>query len=325
MIKQFKNRNRKIRLIILINTAIACMSYAQQNLVPNASFENFTTCPHFPNQINYALDWFQASLGDPNLYNICDSSSAHLAGVPSNNDGNQWPRTGNGYAGMVTHFFGGNYREYIEVKLTQNLIAGNKYLVSFYVSLADTLAYACGNMGVYFSQLQINVSTIGVLPFTPQIANNPSLNPLFDKVNWILVSDTFTANGSERYMTIGNFDNDTNSPVTLVGGATNASYILYYIDDVSVVTYTVGLNELENMKNKIQIFPNPANSTLYVSGMPEGKNEIVVYDIYGRFLLKKNASAAGSIDVSLLSDGVYNLRIKNETGEYFKKRFVVIK
>ena len=75
----------------------------------------------------------------------------------------------------------------------------------------------------------------------------------------------------------------------------------------------------------VRIFPNPANSTLYVSGMPEGKNEIEVYDIYGRLLLKKNASAAGSIDVSSLSDGVYNLRIKNEAGEYFKKRFVVIK
>jgi len=44
-----------------------------------------------------------------------------------------------------------------------------------------------------------------------------------------------------------------------------------------------------------------------------------------RAALKKNASAAGSIDVSSLSDGVYNLRIKNEAGEYFKKRFVVIK
>ena len=78
--------------------------------------------------------------------------------------------------------------------------------------------------------------------------------------------------------------------------------------------------------DKVRIQPNPTNSTLYVSGMPEGKNEIEVYDIYGRLLLKKNASATGSIiDVSSLSDGVYNIRIKNEAGEYFKKRFVVIK
>jgi hypothetical protein len=75
-----------------------------------------------------------------------------------------------------------------------------------------------------------------------------------------------------------------------------------------------------------RLYPNPANSTLYASGMPEGKNEMQVYDLYGRLLLKKqNNSSSGVIDVSSLSDGVYNIRIKNETGEYFKKRFVVIK
>ena len=86
------------------------------------------------------------------------------------------------------------------------------------------------------------------------------------------------------------------------------------------------LENPDSYREGVRLYPNPANSTLYASGMPEGKNEMQVYDLYGRLLLKKqNNSSSGVIDVSSLSDGVYNIRIKNETGEYFKKRFVVIK
>jgi hypothetical protein len=86
------------------------------------------------------------------------------------------------------------------------------------------------------------------------------------------------------------------------------------------------LENPDSYREGVRLYPNPANSTLYASGMPEGKNEMQVYDLYGRLLLKKqNNSSSGVIDVSSLSDGVYNIRIKNEAGEYFKKRFVVIK
>ena len=111
---------------------------------------------------------------------------------------------------------------------------------------------------------------------------------------------------------------------TYLGLPNNPDYELEAVAG-SVCDTLTGIAPSPLERGGVRIFPNPANSTLYVSGMPEGKNEIEVYDIYGRLLLKKNASAAGSIDVSSLSDGVYNLRIKNEAGEYFKKRFVVIK
>ncbi|HMR45744.1 MAG TPA: T9SS type A sorting domain-containing protein [Bacteroidia bacterium] len=78
--------------------------------------------------------------------------------------------------------------------------------------------------------------------------------------------------------------------------------------------------------DKVRIQPNPVNNTLFITGLSDASNELVVYDIYGRLIIKKQTNDTNSsIDVSSLSDGVYNLRIKNETGEYFKKRFVVIK
>jgi hypothetical protein len=78
--------------------------------------------------------------------------------------------------------------------------------------------------------------------------------------------------------------------------------------------------------DKVRIQPNPANSLLLVTGMSNGKNEMQVYDLYGRLLFKKqNNSSSGLIDVSSLAEGVYNLRIRNEADEYFRTRFIVIK
>ncbi len=78
--------------------------------------------------------------------------------------------------------------------------------------------------------------------------------------------------------------------------------------------------------DKVRIQPNPVNSLLLVTGMGDGKNEMQVYDLYGRLLFKKqNNSSSGVIDVSSLAEGVYNLRIRNEANEYFRTRFIVIK
>ena len=95
----------------------------------------------------------------------------------------------------------------------------------------------------------------------------------------------------------------------------------------SVCDTLTGISPLYPPKGDlINIYPNPVNNILFISGLSDAKNELVVYDIYGRLIIEKQTNGTnGSIDVSSLSDGVYNLRIKNETGEYFKKRFVVIK
>ncbi|HQQ51452.1 MAG TPA: T9SS type A sorting domain-containing protein, partial [Spirochaetota bacterium] len=95
----------------------------------------------------------------------------------------------------------------------------------------------------------------------------------------------------------------------------------------SVCDTLTGISPLYPPKGDlINIYPNPVNNILFISGLSDAKNELVVYDIYGRLIIEKQTNGTnGSIDVSSLSDGVYNLRIKNEAGEYFKKRFVVIK
>jgi hypothetical protein len=112
---------------------------------------------------------------------------------------------------------------------------------------------------------------------------------------------------------------------TYVGLPNNPDYDLGVVAGSACDTIT-GIAPSPLERGGVRLYPNPVNNTLFITGLSDASNELVVYDIYGRLIIKKQTNDTNSsIDVSSLSDGVYNLRIKNETGEYFKKRFVVIK
>ncbi|WP_395074690.1 T9SS type A sorting domain-containing protein [Flavobacterium sp.] len=65
--------------------------------------------------------------------------------------------------------------------------------------------------------------------------------------------------------------------------------------------------------NNTKIYPNPAQNVVNVE--VDGLNEIEVYDINGRFLLKKQMSENKNvIDISSLSKGIYVLKVSTENG-----------
>jgi hypothetical protein len=69
----------------------------------------------------------------------------------------------------------------------------------------------------------------------PQIENDEINNPLGDMINWTEIRGSFTANGTEKYITLGNFkDNASSDTVNIVpwGGTINVGY---FVDDVSVI------------------------------------------------------------------------------------------
>ena len=66
------------------------------------------------------------------------------------------------------------------------------------------------------------------------------------------------------------------------------------------------LQQKLNLKNNIQIFPNPASSTLNIKA--EGNTITEIYDINGR---KVMTSANKSIDIHHLGSGFYTVKIIN--------------
>ena len=117
-----------------------------QNLVPNPSFENVTSCPTGGNQLNKAFPWCGIS-SDESLLHACNIT---LAGsVPfSLTNMFQYPKTGNGFALVGMYNIPPlSYRGYAQVPLIQTLTISKKYIVKFYINLNNDSRYAIDKIG----------------------------------------------------------------------------------------------------------------------------------------------------------------------------------
>jgi hypothetical protein len=293
---------------------------SSQNLVPNGDFEQFTTCPTNLSQFSAAASWFNPTLASPDYFNVCATNIN--CDVPNNFIGYQVPHSGFGYGGIYT-WYGiigyQNYREYMEIELTQELTENTCYHLEFYMSLANYVQYTTDDIGAFFSPVSVtDFSTENVLSLTPQVSNAAGNYP--DSLNWTLVSGDFTATGGERFLMIGNFKDSANTSTILVNGSVlnNASY--FYIDDVCVTTciepscsITTGIKEFQ--KNTFSIHPNPAfsNSEItlsYPSGT--GQREIIINDVNGREVIRYSLSQWSStqtIKLPQMVSGVYVARL----------------
>ena len=224
--------NCRLLLVILL---VGVMGKGRtQNLVPNYSFEQHTICGSVGT--GGAVSWVSPttlSYAQYSYTNICSSNLC--CGVPIDTYGQGWqyPRTGNG---MVCFWFsyndGKNTRVYIQTKLTDTMRRNNCYFIEFYINLFNNAKYANNNLSLLVGDTAImsyNVKTTYAIPQIQQYGN-PCIT---DTLNWVRVGGIYSAHGGEKYITIGNFTDDTHTdtiPVMKVG-----SYSMYYIDDVSVI------------------------------------------------------------------------------------------
>ncbi len=232
--------NKPFKYFFLLLILFCCEAKTQTNLVYNGDFEIYDTCPNiqsqpYTNQIKYCLGWDKPTAATSDYYNACDNSTFFkLVGVPQNAFGFQEARSGNGYCGFYTHTDTIWY-EYITGTLNQQLKNNQKYILRFYLSLAEISRISSSKIGAYFSNNAISLPTYSAsLNFSPQV-KNLSGNFLFDTLNWMKVEGEFIANGGEKYITIGAFGSNLNSDTL----TTNMYYgnpqeCYYYIDDVEL-------------------------------------------------------------------------------------------
>jgi hypothetical protein len=202
-----------------------------QNLVPNPSFETFSTCPQGFSQFNgYISNWVNPSNASPDYYNIC--ACPNPVCTPGNTTGYQAARSGNAYAGIYTTP-GDIYREFIQVQLSSPMQAGMQYQFEMYVSLANKSKTAVDDIGAYFS---VTAPTSGGNAYLsgnpqPQICNAYG-NVITDTLGWTLISGTYTATGGEQWLTLGHFKNDTACTYLTLPYGNLGAY--YFFDDISV-------------------------------------------------------------------------------------------
>lgn len=224
---------------------IFCSGIKAQNLVPNPSFENYKSCPngYIYSNNNVLQNWFIPS-NDFNTdflyFNVCSNNI--LNSVPQNRFGFENPATGNGYVGLVL-FSEPNLRQYLSVRLNSILVRNQLYIVSLKYSCMDSLNIITKNFGLYFSDTAINSFTFySQLTFIPQLRNNSGF--LNKTGGWTILKFLYKANGTEQYLTMGNFDNDANSETSnSIGSVKNAGI---FIDDVLVTPYNCFINPVKD-------------------------------------------------------------------------------
>jgi gliding motility-associated-like protein len=200
-----------------------------QNLVPNFDFEEFTSCPTGLSMVSLAYPWESASDASPDYYHSC--TSFNQADVPVNWQGYQQPLSGEAYTGGFFKYNVLDYREYIQVQLSEPMRDEACYTVGFYINLANI---SCGinQVGAYLSAGQPIPMGVGPINVIPQITGSGEFYN--DTVNWVLVSGIYEAQGGEQYITIGNFSINDNSPNDPACTLSNFN-TYYYIDDVFII------------------------------------------------------------------------------------------
>lgn len=254
-------------LLLFLTCYFSSFCISQYNLVPNGSFEEVPNCTQFTDNIFDAPPWVNANeYGTSDIFNYCNMSSIEYV------NSFQIPRTGSGYAGFYT---GEQYtnnpsifdaREYIQTQLLDTLNAERYYLVEYYLSLAEWGRYATNNVGIYFSDTAIfklgMSSEFTLLDYPEQILpfGNPVILDTADNA-WYKVQGIYYATGTEKFITIGNFNSDSETTYQQyqtqpnnMNGISDAAY--YYIDDISVVP-------LDSIPGGIPAYAGP-DQTIYI-------------------------------------------------------------
>ena len=210
-----------------------------------------------------------------------------------------------------------------------------------WVHLCDTINGAANvgkiaginSFSAYFSDTVVHWrSNFDITHFTPQVQINQMVT---DTGNWVLLRDTFVAQGGERYMCIGNFKTDAQTQWQLVDSINTLPAVAYYFyDDVSLIdlddTSKVGGIAVVAMNDeRLAVYPNPATNELSVIGHQFSVKALEVYDVIGQWQISRAAippyqGGKGDlvIEVAALPSGIYFIKATDLQGNVSNTKFV---
>jgi hypothetical protein len=209
------------------------------NYVRNGSFEECSLSNCTPIWDSKAKFWGPIDSLDfcYDLYSIVPPNN----NAPYGSYGFQFPRTGNQfiltafYCSVCTYYVS---RGYPRTLLKEPLKPNTAYCVKYHVVNTNNCVVGIDRYGAYFGDNSLDTIKNSSSPLyflNPQI-ENPTGTIITDTLNWIPVTGTFVANGTEKYMVLGNFNSDANTNTLVI----NPTYLPtlatdLYIEDVSVI------------------------------------------------------------------------------------------
>jgi hypothetical protein len=319
-----------IRALFLFCTVLFVGSTIRaQNLVPNGSFEQFTTNCDFGLGYGYLEDWSYIPCSiRPGLRHACNNDLNNGGGVPYGGLGYQDAHSGDAFISVWTlrmnsqgGFPDGNPQKYANVDLVAPLVAGQHYCLRLWMNMADSSCYKTGAFHAFLWYGEPTVCNYQDTAWDTHATVTFDISGV-DSIGWTPLEGEFVANGGEVNLTLGAFQFDEEIDSVFIADHSNllgGLLAVYYIDDVELWACSVGLNEQNT--NELRIFPNPAKDQVTVDlPVEEGMAQVELIGADGRVVMERVSSETSlKLDVTHLPPGQYTLRVRTGTHVFVGK------
>lgn len=198
-----------------------------ENILPDPSFECYKECPSSINVKElYQLEYWIQSSGTPDYYNSCSI----IMNVPKNVMGQQDALSGHGYVGMYL-FDKGNYREFLTAKFDEPMIKERWYVIKLWAALSENSGLCTDAFEFVIGKNRPDIDSTDLEKIKPQVINSPG--NYADSYDWKMICGLYLAEGGEQYITMGNFKNNSNTPLKIVNKEAG-EFSYYFIDNFTV-------------------------------------------------------------------------------------------
>jgi gliding motility-associated-like protein len=228
---QIKGLNYYSCLLFLMLTLGPNFLHAQKNLVPNPGFEEIADCDFDYGEVDKAPPWqiINQPIATPDLFHTCSESPFF---VPPT--GAIYPKSGDGMIGLV-NMVNNEIEERVYARLLEDLPLNTDIYVAYAVrprpkfygefeilcySNTQSLAFS----DVRFQEMQIVLDFDTIFSYTE---------------DWTTMETCFRANGTEKFVLLGNFKYDSETLNECTYTDTDFNFAYTYVDDVIVSPFDV--------------------------------------------------------------------------------------
>jgi len=235
----------------------AVLNDTMPNLVPNPGFEEITkaTCVWTTDPAKFAanvIGWSSPTQTTPDHFSTTLDPEC-WAHPKQHSGGKQSTHSGQGMVGLKTYGKGNTptfWHEYVQAELTEPLQTGVRYIAECWALRAVKSNDASNNVGLLFTDAPIATRDRLPLHITPTVNEEKLI-----KGGWHKVRGVFDADGTERFVIIGNFYGDDATLHERQPQGERGAY--YFIDDVSVRVAPPGTALTPKPKQSLPPPPRP--------------------------------------------------------------------
>jgi hypothetical protein len=285
-----------------------------QNLVPDPGFEihNDPCTDNLPGLTH----WFNANTATPDLWNMSPGCGSSITDQWSNGLIAPMPLQGNCYAGLYTSTSlqaTAHTRDYLCTELQSPLESQTIYLVQFSVFRRPYFGQAIDRLGIAFTDFAPFFDTFEVIDLEPQIETAGEIIQA-DSSYWQTFQFYYSAQGGERFLTIGNFRYPDEMLMSVDPTAGKLSFSYYFFDNI-LLESDISSDITEN-QNDFRAWM----TTDELNIIAKEARFYRLYDLTGRLIIQSELSLENTrILVSDIKRGVYLLQLETLNGMHFKK------